>query len=159
MKLEISCVGCHDIHYGERSEIYIDDFKKKVCLDCHSAYRLDNYEAHRKLHAPYTHLSLDCITCHTSAGRREIHTIPLVHEWVATCESCHSLHTVLSDTPSKVSVFHTNLTNKYILKQYGYTIGAHRIPILDLILIVLFAIAPFVGTVIHGGFLFVRCEI
>jgi thiosulfate reductase cytochrome b subunit len=152
-ELRISCIGCHDVHYGEKSEIYDGHFRRKVCLDCHSAYRLDNYEAHRKLHARDTHLSLDCVTCHTSADRREIHTMPLVKEWVATCESCHNPNTVLSDTDSPVSVSHTSLTNKQILKQYGYVMGAHRIQILDFILIVFFAVVPFSGVVIHGGFL------
>lgn len=69
-----------------------------------------------------------------------------------SCESCHGKRTVLADKEIKpVSFSRTGFLNKDSLKRLGYVVGAHRVPALDILLILL-VIAPVGLPIVHGGF-------
>jgi predicted CXXCH cytochrome family protein len=148
------CVGCHDVHQGKEIKAYAKDFQRKVCVDCHNAYGLNTDKGHQKLYEYRLHLKMECMACHQGA-KPGVHQIPKVATKVARCESCHNYSTVLSKEKKPAVDFatyirQTSFTNADALKKYGYALGANRIPLLDL-LIVLAVIAPLGLPVVHGG--------
>jgi len=148
------CIGCHDVHQGKGKSAYTEDFKRKVCVDCHKAYGMDTVKGHAKLYEPKLHLRMECMLCH-QGKEPGVHNIPAVKTKVATCEACHTKYTVLSKTkPAYVGLMsyltQTSFINGEVLKKYGYVLGANRIPALDALLILVV-----VGTlglpIVHGG--------
>jgi len=151
------CIGCHDVHYGEGKDTYAKDFQRKLCIECHNAYRMDTEKGHAKLYEARLHLALDCMLCH-SGKEKGVHNIPLVKTQVANCESCHQKYTILAKEKIKPTDFWTYITqtsfiNADVLKKFGYVIGAHRIPALDTI-VILAVLAPLGLPLFHGGLRF-----
>lgn len=152
------CIGCHDVHYGTGKEAYAQDFKRKLCVECHTAYQMDTAKGHAKLYEPGLHVALDCMHCHqgTEPG---VHYIPPAKKMVAACDSCHQKFTSLStEKPTPVDfisyIQQTGFINRGVLDKFGYVIGANRIPALDAI-IILAVIAPLGLPVVHGGLRFI----
>ncbi|AFM25817.1 cytochrome b/b6 domain-containing protein [Desulfomonile tiedjei] len=150
----LGCVGCHDVHYGKGKDDYAKGFSPKVCEDCHKAYNMDTLKAHTKLYEAKLHLAMDCMLCH-SGKDPGVHNIPLVKTKVASCESCHTKNTILEkEKPVSAGfiacVTQTGFMNGSSLKKYGYVLGAHRIPMLDAILI-LVVLGTFGLPIVHGG--------
>lgn len=150
----VGCIGCHDVHYGKPKGDYEKSFSPKVCEECHKAYNMDTLKAHKNIYEPKLHLALNCMLCH-SGDQPGVHNIPAVKTKVAKCESCHTKKSLLSkEKPAPVSfseyIAKTGFINEDALKKYGYVLGAHRIPALDLI-IILAVIAPFGLPIVHGG--------
>lgn len=148
------CIGCHDVHYGKGAATYGKDFKKKLCVDCHAAYGMDTDKAHAKLYESKLHLQMDCMTCH-EGFKKGVHHILSAKTMVARCETCHQKFTILSKekkSPSRDLAFMriTTFINGDALKKVGYMVGAHRIPALDMILI-LVVLGTFALPVVHGG--------
>jgi len=148
------CIGCHDVHNGLGKAEYAADFKRKVCMDCHKAYGLDTLKGHQKLYEPEMHLKIGCMLCHEGASPG-VHNIAAVKTKVAGCESCHTKNTVLSkEKRPPVGLWdrikRTTFINADSLKQFGYVLGANRIPALDAI-IILAIVAPLGLPVFHGG--------
>lgn len=151
------CIGCHDVHYGKGKEAYAKDFKRKLCVECHNANKMDTVKGHSKLYESRMHLSLDCMLCH-QGNQAGVHYILPVKTKVAACDSCHQRFTALSIKKPKPMGFlayiqETGFINGEVLKEFGYVIGAHRIPALDAI-IILAVIAPLGLPVVHGGLRF-----
>lgn len=155
----LSCVGCHDVHYGKGKDSYATEFRVKACADCHKAYGLpDTAQAHRNLHEYELHAkTLGCLWCHHAQADRSVHTIPHVKTKVTGCEECHNKNTILSKTrpePKDFDFFSyitsARFINADVLKEYGYVVGAHRIPLLDTI-IILVVLGPLGLPVVHGG--------
>ncbi len=154
---QVGCIGCHDVHYSQGAGADAEKWERQYCLDCHQAYGIDNRKAHAGLYAADKHLALGCMTCH-QGEESGVHYIASVETNVAQCESCHSKYTILSDTSVKgVGFWDYNLMARFInqdvFKEFGYVIGAHRIPLLDLI-IVLLVIGPLGLPIVHGGLRF-----
>jgi predicted CXXCH cytochrome family protein len=149
------CIGCHDVHYGKAVSTYAKEFKRQVCLDCHKAYGRDTYKDHRNLYEPALHMGrMECLACHAGSAPG-VHSILPVKTKVMGCESCHNKYTVLSKEkklPSRDVQFmmQTGFINSDALKKVGYMVGAHRIPALDMILI-LVVVGPLALPVFHGG--------
>jgi|GEM_PF-202904 len=157
-KQSLGCVGCHNVHYGQGKETYDKDFQRKVCLDCHQAYKMDAVKAHEKLYEPRLHLALDCMLCH-HGKEKGVHNIPLVKTYAASCQACHQKDTVLAKEKIKSTDFLSYITqasfiNKDVMKRFGYVIGANRIPGLDT-LVILAVLAPLGLPVVHGGLRFI----
>jgi len=151
------CIGCHNVHYGQGKETYEKDFQRKVCLDCHTAYKMDTVKGHAALYEPRMHLALECMLCH-HGKEKGVHNIPLVKTYVTSCDACHQKHTVLAKEKIKPTDFLTYITmtsfiNKDVMKRFGYVIGANRIPALDT-LVILAVLAPLGLPVVHGGLRF-----
>ena len=148
------CFGCHDVHYGTAQSNYDKDFKKKVCLDCHKAYGIDNQKVHANLNAFASHMKLDCMLCH-SGEKPGVHNIPAGRDKIVGCEQCHQRDTILSTkkTPP-VDLFtylaQTSFINSDLFDRFSYVIGAHRIPALDTLLI-LVVLGTFALPILHGG--------
>jgi predicted CXXCH cytochrome family protein len=152
------CIGCHDVHYGKGKEAYSKDFQRKVCIECHNAYKMDTEKGHARLYEARLHLALDCMLCH-SGKEKGVHNIPLVKKQVANCESCHQKYTILAKEKVKSGDFwsyitQTSFINADVLKKFGYVIGAHRIPALDTI-VILAVLAPLGLPIVHGGLRFI----
>jgi thiosulfate reductase cytochrome b subunit len=150
----VGCVGCHDVHYGKSKGDYEKHFSPKVCEECHKAYKMDTLKGHQNVYEPKLHLALNCMLCH-SGDQPGVHNIPAAKTRVAKCESCHTKNTILSkEKVAPVSFWEyitkTALINADVLKKYGYVLGAHRIPLLDTI-ILLAVVAPLGLPVVHGG--------
>jgi thiosulfate reductase cytochrome b subunit len=149
------CIGCHDVHYGKAVSTYEKEFKRKLCIECHKAYGRDTIKDHRKLYEPVLHTSaMECMTCHAGKGPG-VHNIEPVKTRVMGCEQCHNKYTVLSKEkklPSRdfAYMMQTGFINSDALKKYGYMVGAHRIPALDMLLI-LVVLGPLALPVVHGG--------
>jgi predicted CXXCH cytochrome family protein len=148
------CIGCHDAHYGKSAATYGKDFKIKLCVDCHKAYGMDTDKAHGSLYEPGLHLKMDCMACHEGL-KKGVHNILPAKMMVARCETCHQKYTSLSKEkklPSRDFAFMriTTFINSDALKKYGYMVGAHRIPALDMILI-LVVLGTFALPIVHGG--------
>ncbi|MFC1835269.1 cytochrome b/b6 domain-containing protein [Thermodesulfobacteriota bacterium] len=148
------CIGCHNAHYGKGKDEYAKDWKKKVCVDCHKANKMDTMAAHSKLYEFEMHMGHGCMFCH-QGKEPGVHNIPAVKVTVAKCEDCHNKTTILAATKKKPKSFteyvlHADFINKDALKKYGHVIGAHRIPLLDTILILL-VVSPLVLPIFHGG--------
>lgn len=154
----LSCVGCHDVHYGQGKDSYAKEFQARVCEDCHRAYGMDTAMAHGVLYEYGLHRkAMGCLICH-QGEESSAHTIPRVMTKVASCGSCHTKHTVLSSDQPMPMGFFTYITqvqfiNEDVLKKYGYVIGAHRIPLFDT-LIVLVVLGPVGLAVLHGALRF-----
>ena len=144
------CIGCHDVHYGKGKDAYTGLWKQKVCLDCHAkSDKTPIPKAHASLYEPAMHLKLKCMACHK--GEKDgVHYIPLVKTKVARCESCHSKNTILAKLEQKVDFSTKDFINKAGMKDFGYVVGAHRIPALDCILI-LVVLGPLALPIFHGG--------
>ncbi|MGC8906244.1 MAG: cytochrome b/b6 domain-containing protein [Desulfomonilaceae bacterium] len=152
------CIGCHNVHYGQGKETYEKDFQRKVCLDCHQAYKMDTIKGHAALYEPRMHVALDCMLCH-HGKEKGVHNIPLVKTYVVACDACHQKYTVLAKEKIKPTDFFTYITmtsfiNKDVMKRFGYVIGANRIPALDT-LVILAVLAPLGLPVVHGGLRFI----
>lgn len=150
----LTCTGCHDVHYSKGMDAYAKDFKAKACMDCHAAYGLDTIKAHAGLYEYRIHVKMGCLICH-EGEKPLVHQIPYVKTKVATCESCHSRHTILtSEKPKPMSFFayitQTTFINSDVIKKFGYVVGANRIPALDTILI-LVVLGPLGLPAVHGG--------
>jgi predicted CXXCH cytochrome family protein len=149
-----ACVDCHDVHYGKAVSAYTKDFQSKLCIDCHKAYGMDTAKAHGNLYESGLHLKMDCMTCHQ--GRTKgVHNILPVKTKVARCEACHTKYTMLSKekklpTRSFAYMRITGFINSDALDKFGYMVGAHRIPALDMIL-VLVVLGTFGLPIAHGG--------
>ncbi len=148
------CIGCHNVHYGTATSDYSQEFKRKVCIDCHNATGKKIDQGHDKLYESQKHLTkLKCMICHK--GKKDgVHYILPVKMKVAGCDSCHTRLTILSKE-KKVAGFaeyvqQTTFINSDALKKYGYVIGANRIPALDLI-IILAVVGPLGLPLAHGG--------
>jgi thiosulfate reductase cytochrome b subunit len=153
-EMVVTCIGCHDVHYGKGKDAYAEHFKGKVCLDCHTKYGLDTLKAHENLYEYEMHAKLGCLVCH-QGDEPGVHKIPRVEIKVARCESCHSKSTILAKEPPKPTDFFAYITktgfiNADVLKEYGYVLGAIRIPALDTILI-LVVLGTFGLPIVHGG--------
>lgn len=152
----LSCVGCHDVHYGKGKATYAQAFQAKVCMDCHKAYGMDSAKEHANLYEYGLHVSrMGCLMCHQTKGESSVHTIPLVKTKVASCQACHTRYTILSAKKPEPTSFlayiaQPRFINLDVLKKYGYVVGANRIPLLDTI-IVLIVIGPLGLPVVHGG--------
>lgn len=74
----VPCIGCHDVHYGKAMMTYAKEFQRKVCLDCHAKYGMDDVAAHQNLGEDvYVHFeSMDCMNCH-KGNQPGVHNIPL----------------------------------------------------------------------------------
>jgi thiosulfate reductase cytochrome b subunit len=149
------CFGCHDVHYGQGQKQYAADWNRKLCLECHKAYGMDTVKAHVKLYEAGLHLqSLGCMDCH--AGKKPgVHHMPARKGEAAACEACHSKCTKLSKEKIAAAgfvdyVMMTQFINMDVLKKYGYVVGAHRIPALDLV-VVLLVLGPLALPIFHGG--------
>ncbi len=152
------CIGCHDVHYGKGKDAYEKDFQRKICIDCHNAYKMDTVKGHEKLYEPEMHLALGCMLCH-QGKEKGVHNIPSVKTFVASCESCHQKYTVLAKEKIKPKDFFSYITmttfiNKDVMERFGYVIGANRIPGLDT-LVILAVLAPLGLPVVHGGLRFI----
>ncbi|MFH0823304.1 MAG: cytochrome b/b6 domain-containing protein [Pseudomonadota bacterium] len=148
------CIGCHNVHYGKGKDDDAKGWTGKYCVDCHKAYGLDTVAAHAHLYEPQLHMKLGCMACH-KGKQAGVHNILPAKTKTAKCESCHNVVTTLSKTKPealalKEYLFQTTFTNPDVLKKYSYVVGAHRIPALDLI-IILAVIAPFGLPLVHGG--------
>lgn len=153
-KVTLTCIGCHDVHHGKGKDAYAKDFKGKVCLDCHAKYGMDTLKAHENLYEYQMHAKMGCLICH-QGEEPGVHKIPKVKTKVATCESCHSKYTILAKEKPKSTDFFTYITstsfiNADVLKNYGYVLGAIRIPALDTLLI-LVVLGTFALPIFHGG--------
>ncbi|MFH1114562.1 MAG: cytochrome b/b6 domain-containing protein [Pseudomonadota bacterium] len=153
-KKEVRCIGCHDVHHGKGKDAYAEGFKGKYCLDCHTAYGMDTVKAHRNLYEYRMHAKMGCLICH-QGDEPGTHRIPRVKTKVAGCESCHSKYTILAAEKPKPMGFgayitHAGFINKDVLKNFGYVLGAVRIPALDTILI-LIVLGTFALPIFHGG--------
>ena len=155
----VSCLGCHDVHYGKGKTTYAQAFQAKVCVGCHKAYGMDPVKDHANLYEYQLHVSkMGCLMCHHDKGEPTVHTIPLVKTKVASCQTCHTRFTALSSKKPEPTSFWTYIIqarfiNADVLKKYGYVVGATRIPLLDTI-IVLVVIGPLGLPVVHGGLRF-----
>lgn len=149
------CTGCHNAHYGQSNDFTSKDFKRKLCLDCHTAYKIDDIvKSHAKLYEPRLHLVLDCMLCHQGT-RPGVHYLPAARKKGVACDSCHQRNTSLCVDETKSLglvqyVTRTDFINGKALQQFGYVIGAHRIPALDAI-VILSVMAPLGLPIIHGG--------
>ncbi|MGA8833134.1 MAG: cytochrome b/b6 domain-containing protein [Desulfomonilaceae bacterium] len=148
------CIGCHNVHYGQAQSTYDKEFKGKVCLNCHSAYDMNTLKQHKGLNQPDMHMKIGCLNCHQGA-KPGVHNMPAVKLKMVSCENCHSKFSVLSKTkptPSNLMTYilQTHFINSDLFKRFGYVVGANRIPILDLI-IILVVLGTFALPVFHGG--------
>jgi thiosulfate reductase cytochrome b subunit len=118
---------------------------------------MDTLKAHANLYEYELHAKMGCLICHY-ADKRLVHMVPAVKTKVARCESCHTRYSVLS-TPSTEKykpadfftyITQTGFTNVDALKKYGYVLGAHRIPLLDTV-IILVVLGTLGLPVVHGG--------
>lgn len=155
-KKQIGCVGCHDVHYSEAAGSNEEEWKTKYCMECHEKYGMDTKDAHKELYEFELHQkALGCMTCH-QGDDATVHGIPQVATKVADCEACHSKYSILTDEMYKpaASVIdyysQTSFINASSLKEYGYVVGSHRIPLLDLIVILL-VLGPIALPLVHGG--------
>ncbi len=148
------CIGCHDVHYSQGAGAEEDKWQEKLCVDCHNAYGLDTVAAHKHLYEPGLHMAKGCMICHQ--GEEEgVHYIPRVETKVAQCEDCHSKYTILSADKYEPKgfwnyIFISEWLNADAMKEYGYVVGAHRVPLLDLVL-VLIVLGPLGLPIVHGG--------
>ncbi len=148
------CLGCHDVHYGKEKVHYLKDFNGKICVDCHQVHGMDAAKQHKNLYETRMHLVMDCMLCH-SGERPGVHNIPADKGKAATCESCHNQRTILSkgkQNPAGAGdhIRQIGFINGDALQKFGYVIGAHRIPLLDA-LIILAAIVPLGLCIAHGA--------
>lgn len=154
-KHPLSCIGCHDVHYSKGVSTHAAGWKGKYCIECHGKYGLDTVAAHKKLYEAKLHMdSLGCLSCH-KGKEGEVHDIAPAKEMVINCESCHSKDTVLSEVEKKPVgftqyIFSAKFINEDVLKKFGYVLGANRVPLLDLIVILL-VIGPLALPFAHGG--------
>jgi thiosulfate reductase cytochrome b subunit len=150
----VGCIDCHNVHYGKGKAEYEQEFRRTQCVNCHKAYGMDTEKGHAKLYEPRLHLALDCMLCHKGNGPG-VHNIQPVKKMVASCEACHSKKTILSKEKVEPTSFmdyiqKTSFINADVLKNFGYVLGANRIPALDTILIFV-VIAPLGLPIVHGG--------
>ena len=148
------CIGCHNVHYGKPQSTYDSEFKAKVCINCHTAYGMNISTQHKGLNQTSMHMKIGCLSCH-QGDKPGVHNIPAVKLKMVSCENCHSKFSVLSKTkptPTNLMAYilQTNFINADLLKTYSYVVGANRIPILDLI-VILVVLGTFALPVIHGG--------
>ncbi len=153
-KKVVMCIGCHDVHHGKAKDEYVKDFKGKYCLECHTAYGMNTVKAHGNLYEYRMHAKMGCLICHRG-DEPGIHKIPRVKTKVAGCESCHTKYTILATEKPKPMGFvayitQTGFINKDVLKNFGYVLGAIRIPALDTVLILL-VLGTFALPIFHGG--------
>jgi thiosulfate reductase cytochrome b subunit len=153
---KVGCVGCHDVHYSQGAGEYEEEWKTKYCMECHEKYGMDNKDAHKDLYEFELHKeSLGCMACH-QGETPGTHNIAKVSDKVANCEACHSKYSILTDEMYKpaesIAAYYsqTSFINASSLKEYGYVVGSHRIPLLDLIVILL-VIGPVGLPIVHGG--------
>jgi thiosulfate reductase cytochrome b subunit len=151
---EPGCIGCHDVHYGKGSDAYVKGWKEKYCVDCHGKYGMDTVAGHAKIYAPKRHLALGCLTCH-QGEQPGVHNITPVKTKVASCQACHTKYTILAKKKMEpVSCWdyikQVGFINKEVLAKFGYVVGAHRVPALDTLLI-LVVIGPLALPIFHGG--------
>ena len=154
-----TCVGCHDVHYGQGAdEAFLAKFEKQACLDCHQAYGIDNLVAHKGLYEAQLHMKLNCGTCHENKEDPSVHAIPTVAQHAVQCEDCHTRNTMLTEEKEETSCLAylttAGFTNKDVMEKHGYVIGANRVPLLDTILLLLI-IGPLGLPVVHGGLRFI----
>lgn len=150
----VACISCHNAHYGKGKAEYTKDFKHKVCVDCHKVYGMDLIKGHAKMYEPALHSNLDCMLCH-SGKEPGVHNIPQVKTHVVGCESCHTKYTILAkEKPKSMGLLayikQVSFINGDVLKQFGYVLGANRIPALDALLI-LVVVGTFGLPIVHGG--------
>jgi len=151
----VGCIGCHDVHYGKGQDDYGDAFKQKACVDCHKAYGMDNVAQHKNLYEASLHMKvLGCMMCH-QGKKPGVHNIAAAKTMVASCEACHTKTTVLTKEkppPAGLKAYlqQTGFINGDVMKKFGYVVGANRIPLLDLIIILL-VISPVALPIFHGG--------
>jgi len=148
------CVGCHNVHYGHAQSTYDQEFKGKVCLNCHTANGMNSLKQHKGLNQPKMHMNIGCLTCH-HGQKPDVHNIPATKLKTANCESCHSKDSILSDkkpipTDLVTYIRQTNFLNTDLLKKYSYVVGANRIPALDFV-IILVVLGTFAIPIFHGG--------
>lgn len=145
-----TCIGCHDAHYGKAPAASAEDWNKKYCLDCHKANGLDTVAAHKSLYEPELHMAHGCLICH-QGEERGVHNIVSAKTKTASCQACHNKYTALStEKPVPVAITYTGFINEKVRKAYGYLVGAHRIPLLDLI-VILAVLGPLALPIFHGG--------
>lgn len=148
------CIGCHNPHYGQGAAADEDAWQRKYCIECHKAYGLDTVKQHEHLYAPELHMKLNCMLCH-SGEEGGVHNIPPAAQYAASCEACHNKYSILS-TEERISGrrlaywVQTRFINKDVLDTYGYVMGANRIPILDLIILIVI-VGTFGLPIVHGG--------
>ncbi len=148
------CIGCHNVHYGQAQSTYDSEFKTKVCLDCHTAYKMNIYKEHAGLTQPGMHLKMGCMICH-HGGKPGLHNLPAEKNKAANCEKCHSENSILSTSKPKPTglegyLLQTGFINENLIQKYSYVIGANRIPALDLIIIIV-VLGTFALPIFHGG--------
>lgn len=149
------CIGCHDVHYSQGVGEYEEQWKQELCVKCHTAYGMDTEAAHADLYEYQLHLNaLGCMKCH-QGEEAGVHAVPPVEEKVVSCFACHNRRTILAaeeapSMPASAYWLQSGFINKDVMAEYGYVIGAHRIPLLDLIVIIA-VIAPLGLPIVHGG--------
>lgn len=148
------CIGCHDVHYGQAQSNYETQFKSKICLDCHTAYGMNNAKQHEFLPQASLHMKHGCMLCH-KGDKPGVHNIPAAKDNSVSCERCHNKYSILSTGKQPPKDFLASITdiefiNKDIFDAYGYVVGAHRSPVLDIILI-LVVLGTFGLPLLHGG--------
>ncbi len=148
------CIGCHNVHYGKSQSTYAQEFKAKICLDCHVAYGMNFFNQHKTLNQPGMHMRIGCLDCH-KGDKPGLHNLPAARLKMVSCESCHSKYSVLSKkNPAKDHflkyILKTHFINSDLLKTFNYVVGANRIPFLDLIIIVV-VLGTFALPIFHGG--------
>ena len=148
------CIGCHNVHYGQAQSTYEGEFKSRVCLDCHTAYGMNNAEQHKFLQQAEIHMKLGCLVCH-KGDKPGVHNMPAAKGKTASCEQCHNKYSILSTAKPAPKDFFTSIVeiqfiNKDLFDSYSYVVGAHRSHALDFILIIL-VLGTLALPIFHGG--------
>lgn len=145
-----TCIGCHDVHYGKIGTAEDKGWQKKHCVDCHKAYGLDTVAAHKDLYEAERHMAHGCLMCHQGA-QAGVHSIASAKTKTTSCQACHNKYTLLAaEKPAPIPITYTGFINEKVRNAYGYVIGANRIPLLDLI-VILAVLGPLALPIIHGG--------
>ena len=169
----VGCMGCHDPHYGQTKDAWDSEFEIKGCLPCHEAFTNDTSAKHgkwlpqAKLHLTKLECNLSkvgCIICHVPSGekigeKKDPHKIMPAKLAIKDCRKCHSSKSILlsKKTQSKNTLIEkitdTKFTQKDIMPEGQYLVGANRIPLLDTIGILVF-LGTFGLPIVHGGLRF-----
>lgn len=148
------CIGCHNVHYGQAQSKYEQEFKAKICVDCHTANGMNKLKQHENLHEADMHMKLGCMSCH-NGEKPGVHNIPVAKTKTVKCEHCHTKYSALSTTKPEPKDLGTcirelRFTNSDLLSKYSYVVGANRIYALDVI-IILVVLGTFALPIFHGG--------
>lgn len=168
-----SCSKCHDQHTyrpiaRNSSDVHqIVEYSNKMCLSCHA--NMNKYElvaghpnpqlvkVHSWLPNQELHFkNVRCIECHTAIDTSLLvsHDILPKDQAVRKCDQCHSANSRLKATLYKYRNLQErseNGTISTLLTNESYIIGAHQVPVLKLISIIIF-IAVLIGILTHSIF-------